>query len=212
MKKILLALFAITSITAAAEVHVYGKVGADIYSRYNKIETAQSQLSTSGKARGYSLMLEATKDFTPNTEVGVGLGYIRRISKRAGKPLKTPSYDTIPLYATAKYNIDGNGTWKPYVKADLGIAFNDSSSTLEFDWYGVKAGKSDLDVGHGVYAGVGVGAEYNNFVADLSYHITTAKAKGSYEGTIDNNTTVKGEFNYYNNHAITLAVGYKFDF
>lgn len=214
MKKLLIALFAITSVTALAETHVYGKIGADVYARYNKIEADFGKFSTSGTTHGLSGMLEVTTDVSPNLELGAGIGYIHRSSgKSKGNGTyswKTPKYDTAPLYALAKYNFDTKENWKPYAKVDLGIAFNDSSSTLEFDWE-VKENK--LDVQNGVYAGAGIGVEYHNFLAELSYHITTAKAKGAFAyddvGKEKKTTNFNGD---YNNHAITLSAGYKFNF
>lgn len=57
---------------------------------------------------------------------------------------------------------------------------------------------------NGLYASVGVGLEYRNFVTELAYVHTTAKIKWDDE---DGSDTER-----YNNNALRLTVGYKFNF
>lgn len=103
MKKILLGLFAITSVSAiAAEgINVYGRLGLDIYSRYNNFSYSYNEtgnetgndyyrvsratnpidpeINSSVKSKGRiapSIALEITKDLGSNFEAGIGLGYV----------------------------------------------------------------------------------------------------------------------------------------
>ena len=66
----------------------------------------------------------------------------------------------------------------------------------------VRATYEGLKAKNGLYAGVGVGLEYNNVTADLSYVFTGAKYKYT-----DGSDSDKA-----NNGAVRLTVGYKFAF
>ncbi|RXZ71087.1 porin family protein [Fusobacterium necrophorum] len=207
MKRLVLALMAITSITAAAENHIYGKVGGDFYTRFSRIDRGSGSLFEKNHGRGLGIFLEATTDVTPNVELGAGIGYIRRANgKNIERTLneqyidkwKTVRYDSIPLYATAKYNFIMEGEIKPYVKADLGYSFNHARNKVYED--------TKPKVKNGLYAGVGIGMEYGNFVTELSYNVTGAKV--SVKGT--DYTLVENQ--KYNNAAVRFSVGYKFNF
>ena len=191
MKKILLGLFALASVSAVAAegVNVYGRLGLDVYSRYQKIEES-SVLKTKGKVAP-SIAVEVTKDLGSNFEAGLGLGHVWN-----GKRNMTVDYEkieairSIPLYVTTKYKFDAGSDVKPYVKADLGYSFNQ-----------MKKNDYDLKAKNGLYAGIGAGVEYNNVTADLSYVFTGAKYK------FENGNTYKA-----NKNAVRLTVGYKFAF
>lgn len=209
MKKLVLALMAITSITAAAENHIYGKVGGDLYTKFSRIDRGSGSLFESSQGRGLGIFLEATADITPNAELGAGIGYLRRANgKNMERRLdgdnpttdnwKTVRYDSIPLYATAKYNFITEGEIKPYVKADLGYSFNHVRNKVYED--------AKPKVKNGLYAGVGIGIEYGNLVTELSYNVTGAKV--SVKGT----DYTLAENQKYNNAAVRFSVGYKFNF
>ena len=208
MKKLVLTLMAITSITAVGENHIYGKIGGDLYTRFSRIDRGSGSLFQSNHGRGLGIFWEATTDATPNVELGAGIGYIRRAS---GKNMertvnmdnstdnwKTARYDSIPLYATAKYNFITEGEIKPYVKADLGYSFNHARNKVYPD--------AKTKVKNGLYAGVGIGVEYGNLVTELSYNVTGAKV--SVKGT----DYTLAESQKYNNAAVRFSVGYKFNF
>lgn len=207
MKKLVLALMAITSITAVAENHIYGKAGGDLYTRFSRIDRGSGSLFEKNHGRGFGIFLETTRDVTPNIELGAGIGYIRRANGKDMKRTvdggitdhwKTVRYDSIPLYATAKYNFITEGEIKPYVKADLGYSFNHVRNKVYED--------TKPKVKNGLYAGVGIGIEYGNLVTELSYNVTKAKVsvKGTYSTLAENQK--------YNNAAVRFSVGYKFNF
>ncbi len=209
MKKILLGLFALTSISAmAAEgVNFYGRVGLDVFSHYNKISEKDADGEATLKSRGKvapSVALEVTKDLDSNLELGLGLAYVSHgkrdfkivdIDAHGNKEIyegKYPAVNSVPLYVTGKYKFS-NSDVKPYVKADLGYSFNTVKKSSDIE--GVKAK-------NGLYTAVGVGVEYMNVTADLAYVFTDAKIKISDEGTSESFRA--------NNSAIRLTVGYKF--
>ena len=91
-------------------------------------------------------------------------------------------YDSVPVYATAKYTFDTAAPVKPYVKGDLGYSINNN------------------DAKDGVYYGVGAGLNINdNFNVDVMYK----ENKGKYEiGTKD----YKADY-----RRVSLGVGYNFN-
>ncbi|MCF0162362.1 MAG: outer membrane beta-barrel protein [Fusobacterium necrophorum] len=211
-KKLLLLSVLVISTNVFAEenvTHIYGKLGLD-YSKFINIKTDNGKTLKGNKGSGMSGFVEITKDITTNLELGMGIGYIHHSREKAKnnsgvKKWRPPKYDTIPLYAVGKYNFDSFGELKPYIKTDLGIAFNQSGSSFEIEIDNPRVPNNDkISAKNGVYAGIGFGAEYNNVLMELSYHLTTSKIKGK-----DENDKFEGN---YANRAITLAVGYKFDF
>ena len=215
MKKLLLGLFVLGAISAAAAdngVNVYGRLGLDVASRYNKLvwSDGSQAVSETGKVAP-SIAIEVTKNFTKNFEAGVGLGYVshgKRDLKIYGEKIGSiPAINSVPLYATAKYTF-GTSDLKPYVKADLGYSFNRAKKSTGTDLDKMTNTVEDfsekIKFKNGLYASVGVGLEYRNFVTELAYVHTTAKIKWDDE---DGSDTER-----YNNNALRLTVGYKFNF
>ena len=213
MKKLLFGLFALVSISslAAGEFNVYGKFGVDLHSNFSKIKDDDGETVLPKKAKsGYSFFLEGTTEIAPNLEFGLGLGYVARKGKNYSydddfnvPPTKVTgrmvSYDSIPLYLTTKYNLNTGTSFKPYGKIDLGYSFNKINKTDEYE-NGVKIEGDDGKMKNGIYFGVGLGVEYNNFLTELSYHLTKSK------------WTAEGESDRFDNKAVRLSVGYKFNF
>ena len=216
MKKILLGLLVLSSAVTFANqgINVYGKFGVDVVSRFNKIsEEGETLIKSRGKVAP-AIFLEATKNVTPDFEAGLGVGYIWRgkenfefedsDDKVTGK---FPRYDSIPLYLTGKYNFNLDSEVKPYVKADLGYSFNRAKKSTGTDLDKMTNTVEDfsekIKFKNGLYASVGVGLEYRNFVTELAYVHTTAKIKWD-DDEFGNER--------YNNNALRLTVGYKFNF
>ncbi|WP_427171982.1 outer membrane beta-barrel protein [Fusobacterium nucleatum] len=239
MKKILLGLFAIMSISAMAAnkgVNVYGRFGLDIYSHYNQVSQKdpilEARRESSMKAKGKvapSIAIEITKDLNTKFEAGIGIGYVWHGKRDLNEKIfdadgdftgtidgKVPAVNSIPLYLTGKYKFDTNSDFKPYIKADLGYSFNrvkKSSFDVSVQQGGVVRGYTEytnLKAKNGIYTAIGVGLEYNNITADLSYVFTGAKIRMSKVPEVlksDETRTFKA-----NNSAIRLTVGYKFSF
>ena len=219
MKKVLLGLFALASVSAVAAegVNVYGRLGLDVYSHYNKLvdrEDGQTLLKAKGKVAP-SIALEVTKDLGSNFEAGLGLGYVwhgkrdyKETDDKDEYTAKFPAINSIPLYVTGKYKFDTGSDIKPYVKADLGYSFNKMKKSIAVTEKDLTTGETEtvtaegLKAKNGLYAGIGAGVEYNNVTADLSYVFTGAKYKYKDESDADK----------ANNSAIRLTVGYKFAF
>lgn len=203
MKKLLIGLFALTTAVsfAQANVNTYVKLGVDVHSKFKYDE---EEVNFPKKAKGYALFLENTYNLNENVELGLGLGLIARKSKKVNLvdedgdawKGKAPSYNSIPLYLIGKFNLNTNSAFKPYLKADLGYSFNRMKYTIE-----IGDEKETAKAVGGLYAGIGFGAEYNNFVADLSYVHTAGKYKWD-----------EGEKEKVKNRAVRLSVGYKFSF
>ena len=193
MKKVLLGLFALASVSAVAAegVNVYGRLGLDVYSHYDKVtEDGEVVAKAKGKVAP-SIAVEVTKDLGSNFEAGLGLGHVWNGKRNLTESdEKIEAIRSIPLYVTTKYKFDAGSDVKPYVKADLGYSFNQ-----------IKKNDYDLKAKNGLYAGVGAGVEYNNVTADLSYVFTGAKYKFEDGGTYK-----------ANKNAVRLTVGYKFAF
>ena len=236
MKKILLGLFALASVSAVAAegVNVYGRLGLDVYSHYNKVPGKDGEVAAKAKGKvAPSITVEVTKDLGSNFEAGLGLGYVwhgqrdykksstyRIIDEDINETIeegkyevkgKIPAINSIPLYVTGKYKFDTGSDIKPYVKADLGYSFNKMKKSFTVtknlangetlaDEYNI-ANDYKWKAKNGLYAGIGVGVEYNNVTADLSYVFTGAKYK------FENGNTYKA-----NKNAVRLTVGYKFAF
>lgn len=227
MKKILISLFALSSVASFAmekDFNVYTKLGVDVYSNYTKFvdDTGKSLTPKKGKFT-YSLFLEATKNVTPNFELGFGVGHIARknsshsysgVDEDDGTKFtlsyKVPRYKSIPLYAIAKYNFDLGSELKPYVKADLGYSFNKINNSSVYANIVTENGDSgrekltDVKIKNGLYTTIGAGVEYRNFLTELSYSFNKAKVNLT---DSDGTSSIK-----YNNKAIRLSVGYKFNF
>ena len=102
---------------------------------------------------------------------------------------------------TKRNNFKNDSEVTPYVKGNLGVAFN--SGKIE-----IKEGPSSVKFKYnsGIYYGIGAGIQYKNFVTDLSYNINSLKTKLDVDlpGYKANN-----KFNT-NHGALTLSVGYSF--
>ncbi len=222
MKKVLLGLFALASVSAVAAegVNVYGRLGLDVYSHYNKVKGEDGEVATKAKGKvAPSIAVEVTKDLGSNFEAGLGLGYVWH-GKRDYKEnyiedngdkyedsRKYPAINSIPLYVTGKYKFDTGSDIKPYIKTDLGYSFNKMKKSTTVTSKNLSTGETDtytegFKAKNGLYAGVGVGVEYNNVTADLSYVFTGAKYK----------YTDGSDADKANNRAVRLTVGYKFAF
>ncbi|PID66871.1 MAG: hypothetical protein CR959_02335, partial [Fusobacteriales bacterium] len=220
MKKVLIGLFALASISAFANegINVYGKVGLDVVSKFTVLKDEDdSRLNTPKKGKiGANFAVEVTKDVTPNLEFGAGLAYtVRKDSDmkinnlvdedgdKVDLKIKLPRYESIPLYLTGKYNFNVDSEVKPYIKADLGYSFNQK---IKAELSGAEDKEDNFSetgkVENGLYTSIGLGLEYNHFITDLAYVHTNARVKNE-DG---------GEADRYNNDALRLSVGYKFNF
>ena len=181
-------------------------------------------VTPSKKAKfSYELGAEYRYLVTENTELGVGLAYqkhgkLKKFTDVEDNSLRVEVdsfnlYDSIPLYATVKYNFRNSSDIVPYIKADLGYSFNvNVSNQSKYKTYSKATGAmldegklKDLKAENGMYYSIGTGITYKGFTTGLSYQVNTAKIKGTrYDGTKDRGTA--------NFRRFTLNFGYQFGF
>lgn len=207
MKKVLLGLTVLSFSAMAAEgTNLYLKTGVDISGKFDKVKIGENLNKSKDDKGGFEFTAEATREFYPNLELGVGLSYQDHgrpesiDSKNFGK-IQNTGYKSLPLYAVAKYNIPLESSVKPYLKADLGYSFNFDEKDLKVEDIRMKS-----TVDNGLYYGLGAGAEYNNFIVELMYKVNRADVDYRLER---GEKTPKRDYDY---SRTTLSVGYKFDF
>ncbi|WP_426710767.1 outer membrane protein [Cetobacterium sp. SF1] len=177
------------------------RIGGDISPRYDAIKFADEKLnSKSAKDWGGEIAVELMHQlWGSNFDAGLGVAYQRHAGvKKAFSEDDITRYDSIPIYATARYNVgDWNG-WTPYVKADIGYSFNLKDHSIKIADQNIST-----KIKNGMYWGAGLGVEYYNWTADIMYKMNTAKAK--LNDGIDSSSS---DFDY---GRVTLSVGYAFD-
>lgn len=210
--------------------NIYGKVGLDVWSEYDewKYDGIKANKKDT-KDLGFEIALEGTRNITENFELGLGVAYQNHAKPKSNSEstiyseiesetleTKMPKFDSVPLYAIAKYNFETGTAWKPYLKATLGYSINfedgDAKETYTYAYDGnISNGsyKYKTDIKNGLYYGVGAGVEYENLFVDLMYQVNEAKAKltDEYEGV--DYGSMKKDFDY---SRVTLGFGYKFSF
>lgn len=202
--------------------NIYGKIGIDVWSEYDewKYENTKANKKKT-KDLGFEIALEATRNLTDSFELGLGVAYQNHSKPKSNKKTynnfetiksEMPKYDSVPLYAVAKYNFNTDTSWKPYLKATLGYSINfedgDAKETYTYNSL-TNSYKYKTDVKNGLYYGVGAGIEYDNFFADLMYQVNEAKAKITDEENGINYGSKKNDFDY---SRVTLGFGYKFSY
>ena len=203
MKKLLLSLLLVSGMTVfAKEVKpqpeqqakknyvVNVSVGIAPWSDYSVKGT-----TVDGDGTATEFNVTAMKEVKQNWYAGLGFGVHKLAdgeTKLGGHTLGSyEDYYSYPLYLTTKYEfpVVGNGI-KPYVKADLGYAFN---GRVKYDVMG-EHGKEGVD--NGLYAAAGFGIEQNNINVGMMFKTT--------QGKIDRDDC--------DNYRVMLTVGYDFDF
>jgi hypothetical protein len=155
---------------------------------------------------GMSLALEGYYSVSDRFDLGLGVAYFKHADRKDGTYMTTnvktsgAEYDSIPVYATAKYYISKGERVNTYLKFDLGYAFNTNGSDYKVGGINYKT-----DVDNGVYYGIGGGLEWDNVVLDLMYTSTSSrtKLKGSGLANGDSFDNGYGE--------LTFSAGYKFN-
>lgn len=239
MKKVLFGLFALSTMALASEGHFYLRAGVDFAEKFDEIKEENIKINDSeSEDRGYEIAVEYLKEVFPNLELGFGVAYQYHGAPEGrtvsyvdrddytqeiyyGKDeFKMPEFNSIPLYATAKYNIPVEWNVKPYVKFDFGYSFNDGDN-LKQKWdediydstTGAHKGKyssydeSSTKIKDGIYYGIGAGLQYHDFTVDLMYKVNTADIEVG-EVTEDYDYyTVEKSIDY---SRFVLSFGYRF--
>lgn len=214
------------------DTHLYLKAGGNLQSKYSQYKDKglfrgkPSKISNGDtEGFGYELAIELTKNVTDSFELGLGVAFQKNNElKKYSYPMgnytytsKIDNYDSVPFYATGKYNFKPINNWIPYLKGNLGYSFNinekNSNTTTKFTTTNEPGASYNYKtkVDNGLYASVGAGAEYNNFLIELSYSINSAKAQLEKVNTRDA-TYTKSSSQKLDYSKLTLSFGYKFDF
>ncbi|HDR1006678.1 hypothetical protein MB831_10605 [Pasteurella multocida subsp. multocida] len=235
MQKIILGMLVVTASNAMAlnnNFNVYGKVGVDLVSRFDTVDPSIYHFSVPHKRNTFSpsAFLELTYNVLPQTELGGGVGFIKRNSFKhisygihnetgadvnATEKYQVPRYRSIPLYATLKQNFSFTPNTMLYLKGDLGYAFNRTKSTtlnvILHDYTGngqdyIEKTNINMSAKDGAYYGISLGLEYYNFLAEVGYYHTSSRI--SFASSPQKTVAYKQVS--YNNDAIRLSIGYKF--
>jgi len=158
MKKLLLITMLLGATTSTfADKYVEARVGLTGFGTYNDSgSTVTTKYKTKGV--GFDGAVEFLDSINDNFYLGAGIAYQTfQESKFHNEVL----FQSFPVYGTAKYTLGylGDSAWIPFVKANLGYAFN------------FKDGGKHTP-GHGLYYALGGGVENDGVVLEISYQDT----------------------------------------
>lgn len=212
-------------------LNLYTKVGVDLSSRFETLDPSIWRFSTPHKRNTFSpsAFLELTYNVLPQTEFGIGVGFIKRDGfkhENKGKyghnngygaidvkeSYQLYRYNSVPVYATLKQNFVVSENTNLYIKGDLGWSYNrtkdtelhvtsrDSQNSQRFE-----KTVMNMSISNGHYYGVGVGVEHHGFLAEIGYWHTSARMHFVAADRIVFPREVS-----YNNDAVRLSLGYRF--
>lgn len=209
MKKLLLVLGVLVSSVAMAEGNVAeGRLGYSFKGGEKLTENVTKKVVLTGEYR---------REVMPNVELGLGLD-VKRADEAVAKKDAT-NYDTIvktglPVYGVAQYNFKNDSDVVPFVKGRLGVVVGRNYEVTETVNSAASTDK-DLITGNALYAGIGAGVNYKNFVADLSYNYTRGKKieEAKLAHTTDAATKTEAVKSIgMGTGVVTLSVGYALGF
>ena len=195
MKKIILAILLTTKLFAFNSVKYFGAINGEgellVENKIEKIKYDQDYT--------FSVGAELEKTFKKNRFIALGLG----AKYENDFKVKSPNYgeisfaSTVPLYAMGKIVLPMDRYSRIYLKAEGGYNFVVEGEYLEK----IKEEFKDalIKVDGGLYSGLGLGFDINNFNMELLYNTTRVNF------TNQNKTEIK-----YNNSKVSLSLGYKF--
>ena len=206
MKRILLVVSVLLSAALYAEgniVEVRG--GVDLGGQYN----VEGNLLNKDVKFSYELAVEYRREVARNFELGAGIAYQdhgKLKSKTVGDFTSNGDlHDSVPLYATARYNFKNSTEVTPYVKLNLGYSFNVNDGSIEANDTQEEI-RADIDAKDGFYYGIGAGVEYKGFIADLSYQRNSSKVD------LKNSSGISSSDGNADYSRVTLGLGYNFGF
>lgn len=238
MKKVLFGLFALSTFAFADNLYLKAGVDFNNkFDQFSEMGTNFTEKDADGT--GFELEFEYTREIAPNLEFGFGLSYQDHDTPETpsipyedhynGKDFlgydkfKLSDFKSIPLYLTLKYNLPVDWAIKPYIKADFGYSFN-SCGNASLTWTDyeklpdgtVSSTIYDQDtesfitkVKDGIYYGIGLGVEYENFFGSLMYKVNTAEVSVDSEDNNYDPYILTKDMDY---SRFTFEFGYKFDF
>lgn len=233
MKKVLLGLFALSAVSMAStfeDSYLNFRLGGDLGAKYSSLYTnddvAPFSMASDTDGYGYEIATEFLIPSNENLNIGIGVAFQSHADRSSYDLFETDSsnisyegleYQSLPIYITAEYNLFKNCILNPYLKFDFGYSFNFGESRIHGSYDNSnnnnhRSGISETTIHDGMYYGMGVGIEYNNFTADLMYKINKATAD------IYSNRSGYQDLNAYNNLDVdadyerwVLTIGYRFN-
>ena len=208
MKKLLLVLGVLVSSVAMAEGNVAeGRLGYS-FKEGKLTENVTKKVVLTGEFR---------KEVVPNVELGLGLDVKRAdevVAKKDDQNTAKITRTGLPVYGVAQYNFKNDSDVVPFVKGRLGVVVGRNYEVKATEG-GTEDATSDLVKRNSLYAGIGAGVNYKNFVADLSYNYTRGnKAVDADLPTTADNDLHKKEIEAIGmgSGVVTLSVGYSLGF
>lgn len=199
----------------------------DLSSRFETLDPSRWSFSTPHKRNTFSpsAFLELTYNVMPQTEFGIGVGFIKRngfnhdssgkyngtgFNDNIKESYKLYRYNSVPVYATLKQNFQVSDNVKFYIKSDLGYSYNYTKDTVIYDnQHNVYFEKipMKMEISNGHYYGIGIGVEHHGFLAEIGYWHTSARMR-----FVSNTKPVRISHKEvsYNNDAVRLSLGYRF--
>ena len=195
MKKLLiLSIFVLSLSNIFAVINIETKGGLALVDNYT-ISSAGYSGSLS-----YTFDVEGFYKATETTEIGMGMGY-KYNSPAKGSLYSTNSSDSmhlfnsIPIYAVAKYTFPEISGYTIFVKGYLGMAINQIG---DYDYV--------QSVESGIYTGIGLGLYYGNVVGDFSYCLQQTQLT-----FVNPDNGNKLETKSTKHSSMNLTVGYRFE-
>ncbi|WP_101776439.1 outer membrane beta-barrel protein [Pasteurella oralis] len=223
------------AIAQAGQFNFYGKAGIDLTSRFESVEMSttirnhflnSTAITSKKNTFSPSIFLETTYNILPQTEIGLGMGYIKRKgfnhvasatyrgsskTETITEKFKINRYSSIPVYLAIKQNYPLNQNTTLYFNGNLGYSFNKIRNTT----YDIKDSNPTLDYSrafnlktkNGLYWGLGMGMEYKSFLVEIGYYHTNSSINivGIYNGK-----EYESGYHSYNNDALRFSIGFKF--
>ncbi|TDQ57936.1 hypothetical protein EDC45_1003 [Mesocricetibacter intestinalis] len=231
-KSLVLTTFLLFPLLAGAQsggFNFYTKAGIDLTSRFEtlQIPTEENELfpAPAGSKKNTfspSIFLETTYNIFPQTELGLGMGYIKRkgflyqgsIVERGQvetESYKVNRYSSVPLYVTLKQNYALNRNMGLYFKTDLGYSLNKTADTA-YRLYQNNIKQFERPIKFktkdGFYLGLVIGIEYKSLLAELGYYHSNSAL--SYEQHNPRQRITHSHNSSYNNDALRFSIGFKF--
>lgn len=230
------------AIAQTGQFNFYGKAGIDLTSRFESVEIAPSirnhflnttAITSKKNTFSPSIFLESTYNILPQTEIGVGIGYIKRkgfnhtasatfpntaypnnnATRTVTEKFKINRYSSIPVYLALKQNYPLNPNTKLYFNGNLGYSFNKIRNNTAYDIkdsvpFLISSSRIfNLKAKNGLYLGLGMGIEYKSFLVDIGYYHTNSSINviGIYNGE-----KYGSGYHSYKNDALRFSIGFKF--
>ncbi|MCK5779971.1 MAG: outer membrane beta-barrel protein [Psychrilyobacter sp.] len=158
MKKLLLITLLLGATTTAfADKYLETRIGLTGFGTYNDSgSNVTKKYKTTGV--GFDAALEFMSSVNDNFYLGAGVAYQ---TLQESKSHDEKLFQSFPVYGVAKYSLGylGDSAWVPFIKANLGYAFN------------FKDGGNDSP-DNGLYYALGGGIENDGVVLEISYQDT----------------------------------------